>query len=165
MRGGGDDQHPPPTVTLNISCQEDTLSTVLWANQLFNNGEVASDESDKWALFKHADKLDKLASVSGMEPFSSLFDHTDMRFNMGDDELLEGMQSTNELMARDGVWKPADDAFVILNRLLAVITTAKPRFGVIKNDYEAVEAELSESIAYAKKAREVGAKFNFSVVM
>ncbi|AGX86294.1 hypothetical protein Cenrod_0162 [Candidatus Symbiobacter mobilis CR] len=55
------------------------MSTVLWENYLLNNGEVASDESDKWALFKHVDKPDKLASVAGLEPFSSLLDQTDIQ--------------------------------------------------------------------------------------
>jgi hypothetical protein len=75
------------------------------------------------------------------------------------------MKSTNELMARKGVWKSANDALTILNGLLAVIRSEKPRLGVLKNDYDVVVAELSESIEYAKKASEVGAKFNFSVVM
>lgn len=141
------------------------MGTVLWANHLHNNGDVTSDESDKWALYKHADKLDKLATAAKVEPFSSLFDHTDLQFNMGDDELPDGMESTNELMACDGVWKSAEDALVILNGLLAVITVEKTRFGVMKNDYDAVLSELSESIEYAKKAIESGAKFNFSVVM
>lgn len=141
------------------------MSTVLWANHLLKNGEVASDESDKWALYKHAEKLDKFASAAKVEPFSSLLDHTDIQFNMGDDGLPDGMKSTNELMAREGVWKSANDALAILNGLLAVISSEKPRFGVIKNDYDMVVTELSESIEYAKKASEVGAKFNFSVVM
>ncbi|GAB4273122.1 MAG: hypothetical protein Kow0065_22090 [Methylomicrobium sp.] len=141
------------------------MSTVLWANHLLINGEVASDESDKPALYKHAEKLDKLASVAGLEPFSSLLDHTDMQFNLGDDELPDGIQSTNELMARNGVWKSADSALEILNGLLASITTEKPRFGVMKNDYDAVVTELSEAIEYAKKAREMAVKFNFSIVM
>ena len=141
------------------------MSTVLWANQLLNNGDLASDESDKGALFKHANKLDKLASAAGLEPFSSLLDHTDIQFNMGDGELPAGMQSTNELMARDGVWVSADDALALLSGLLAVITTEKPRFGVMKNDYGAIVAELSESIEYARKVSELGGKFNFSVVM
>ncbi|TNF34851.1 MAG: hypothetical protein EP312_05190 [Gammaproteobacteria bacterium] len=141
------------------------MSTVLWANHLLNNGEVASDESDKWALYKHTEKLDKLASAAKVEPFSSLLDHTDIEFNMGDDELPDGMKSTKELMAHEGVWKSADDALAILNGLLAVISSEKPRFGVITSDYDVVVAELSESIEYAKKASEVGAKFNFSVVM
>jgi len=79
------------------------LSTVLWANHLLNNGVAASDESGKWTLFKHAEKLDKLASVAGLELFSSLLDHTDIKFNMCNDELTKGMQSTNELMAHDGL--------------------------------------------------------------
>jgi len=126
---------------------------------------VVSDESDKWALYKYADKLDKLASVAGLEPFSSLLDHTEMQFNLGDDELPDGIQSTNDLMARNGMWKSDDDALGILNGLFAAITTEKPRFGVMKNDYDAVIAELSESIKYAEKARKLGVKFNFSVVM
>ncbi len=141
------------------------MSTVLWANHLLNNGGVVSDESDKWALYKYADKLDKLASVAGLEPFSSLLDHTEMQFNLGDDELPDGIQSTNDLMARNGMWKSDDDALGILNGLFAAITTEKPRFGVMKNDYDAVIAELSESIKYAEKARKLGVKFNFSVVM
>ena len=148
-----------------VSFQEENLSTVLWANHLLNSGEVTSDESDKWALYKHANKLEKLASAAQVEPFSSLLDHTDLQFNMGDDELPAGMESTNELMARDGVWKSAKDALAILNGLLAVITAEKPRFGIMKNDYDTVVGELSESIEYAKKVSELGAKFNFSVVM
>ncbi|MFB1490962.1 MULTISPECIES: hypothetical protein [unclassified Thiocapsa] len=140
------------------------MSTVLWANHLLNNGEVASDENDKWALYKHADKLDKLASVAGLEPFCSLLDHTDMQFNLGGDELPDGMQSTNDLMARSGVWKSADDALGILNGLLTLITTEKPRFGILNNDYDAVVDELSQSIEYAKMARNLGVKINFSVV-
>lgn len=140
------------------------MSTVLWANHLLENGEVASDESDKWALYKHAEKLDKFASAAKIEPFSSLLDHTDIQFNMGDGDLPDGMKSTNDLMAREGVWKSADGALAILNGLLAVVSSEKPRFGVIKNDYEVVVAELTQSIEYAKKASEVGAKFNFSVV-
>ncbi|MEZ4552101.1 MAG: hypothetical protein R2874_16995 [Desulfobacterales bacterium] len=141
------------------------MSSVLWANHLLKNGEVASDEIDKWALYKHLKKLDKFASTAKVEPFSSLLDHTDIQFNMGNGELPDGMKSTNDLMAHEGVWKLANDALAILNGLLAVISAEKPRFGVINNDYDMVVAELYESIEYAKKASEVGAKFNFSVVM
>jgi hypothetical protein len=148
-----------------LAVRRNTVSTVLWANHLLSNGEVISDESDKWALYKHADKLDKLASAARVEPFSSLLDHTDVQFNMGDEGLPEGMETTNEVMAHDGVWKSARDALAMLNGLLAVITAEKPRFGIMKNDYDAVVAELSESIEYAKKADESGAMFNFSVVM
>lgn len=142
------------------------MSTVLWANYRLADGEVVSDESDKWALYKHADKLDKLASAAKLAPFSSLLDHTDLQFNLGDDdELPDGMESTNELMARDGVWKSADEGLAILNGLLAAITAEKPRFGTLRNDYDAVVEELLESIEHAQKASEAGAQFNFAVVM
>jgi hypothetical protein len=141
------------------------LSTVLWANHLQKNGVVTTDESDKWALYKHADKLDKLASAAKLQAFTSLLNHTDVQFNLGDAELPEGLASTNELMARAGVWKPANDALAILNGLLAVISREKPRFGFVKNDYDDVVAELVEGITYAKNADESGAMFNFSVVM
>lgn len=140
------------------------MSTVLWANLFLGTGEVISDESDKWALYKHAGKLDRLASAAKVEPFSSLLDHTDARFNMGGDELPEGMVSTNELMARDGVWRSAEDALAVLDGLLALVTAEKPRFGIVRNDYDAVVAELSESVEYAKKAGASAAKFNLSVV-
>lgn len=141
------------------------MSTVLWANYRLDNGEVISDESDKWALYKYSGKLDRLASAARISPFSDLLDHTDLEFNLGDDDLPEGVESTNELMARDGVWKSADEALAILDGLLSAITASKQRFGILTNDHEAVVAELVESIAYAKKARDAGARFNFSVVM
>jgi hypothetical protein len=140
------------------------MSTVLWANQLLN-GKVVSDQSDKWALYKHAEKLDKVALAAKLAPFSSLFDHTDLKFNMGDDELPEGMKSTDELMARHGAWKSAADSLAILSGLLTAITNDKPLLGLAKVDYDSVIAELSESIEYAKKAAASGAKFNLSVVM
>jgi hypothetical protein len=138
---------------------------VLWANRLLEGGAVHSDESDKWALYKHVDKLDKLAADAKLESFSSLLDHTDIQYNMGDDELPDGMKSTNDLMAVNGVWRPADEALTILQGLLTAITSEKPRFGVLKYNYEAVVAELSESLEYALRSRELGAKFNFSIVM
>jgi hypothetical protein len=76
------------------------MSTVLWGNHLLKNGEVASDESDKWALYKHAEKLDNFASAAKVEPFSSLLDHTDIQFNMGDDELPDGMMSSPMIKVR-----------------------------------------------------------------
>jgi len=75
------------------------------------------------------------------------------------------MASTNAVMAHEGVWKSAEVALAILNALLAEIRCRRPGFGVIRNDYDAVTAELSESIEFAKKASEVGARFNLSVVM
>ena len=140
------------------------MGTVLWANHLLD-GAVVSDEADKRALFEHAAKLDKLAVAAGLEPLSHLIDHTDLLFNTSDDELPEGIASTDELMAREGVWATGVEALAILTGLLDAINTERPRFGILHNDIDAVVAELSESIEYAKKAQAAGASFNFSVVM
>ncbi|APV48870.1 hypothetical protein BWI17_03750 [Betaproteobacteria bacterium GR16-43] len=126
---------------------------------------MTSDESDKPALHKHAEKLDKLAGSAKIGSFTNLLDFTDVKFNTTDADLPEGMESTDELMARDGVWVASADALGVLNGLLKVIIADKPRFGLVKNDYEDVVSELCESIEFAKKAEAAGAKFNFSVVM
>lgn len=139
------------------------MSTVLWANHLIN-GEVKSDQSDKWALYKFAQALDKLAAAHGDQFFTSLFDYTDLQVTLGDRDMPDGMESTDELMAREGVWKSADDALSILDGLLAAMTAAT-RPALAGDDHDAVVAELAESIEYAKRARAAGAKFNFSVVM
>jgi hypothetical protein len=140
------------------------VSTVLWANELV--GEVVtSDESDKYALYKHADKLDEIGQRITQKSFKSLCDTTDLEFNLGDDELPDGMTSTNELMARSGKWMAASEAASLLSSLITEIETRKLRFGLLKNDHDAVLAELKESLSYAQDAAAKGGKFNFSVVM
>lgn len=143
------------------------MSTVLWANYLLDDGTVVADENDKWALFAYAEELDQLAAAAQLPPFSSLLDDTDYEYNMIDDGEWpeEGMASTDEMMAQNGVWLPAHEALAILEGLLTSITTQKPRLGRDENDREAVIAELLESIDYAKKAQALGARFNFAVIM
>jgi hypothetical protein len=141
------------------------MSTVLWANYL-SEGSVVSDESDKYALYKHMDKLDDLAASNKLLAFSSLCDSTDIEFNLADDaELPPGMESTNEVMAQKGVWVEAKDAVHLFESLLSVIKAKKTRFGLLKNDHDAVLEELAESLAFAKTAAEKAAKFNFAIVM
>jgi len=140
------------------------MSTVLWANYLAD-GMVTSDASDKYALFEHTDKLDSVCRASGLAPFSEICDSTDMRFNVDDIELPEGMQSTDELMAQDGVWIEGKSAVEMLGKLLAHIKSNQIRFGLLKNDHDDVVAELEESVAFAKDAADKGAMFNFSIVM
>ncbi len=141
------------------------MSTVLWANHLLNTGTVVSDEQDKWALYQYAATLDELAHAAKLEPFTSLLDHTDLQFQINDEDLPATIQSTNQLMAREGVWQSAHDALAILHGLLEVIHAEKTGIWDMKNDRDAIVAELSESIAYAEKAREINARFNFSVIM
>lgn len=139
------------------------MSTVLWANQL-SDGAVTSDQEDRYALYRHLDKLDKVCRSLGMTPLSAICDSTDMQFNLGDAELPEGMTSTNDLMARDGVWVPAVEAVALLEGLLAAVREKQIRFGILRDDHDEVVRELSESLAVARAAAAQGAKFNFAVV-
>lgn len=140
------------------------MSTVLWANRL-SDGAVVSDQSDKYALHKHLSQLDRIATAAGSPRLSSWCDTTDLRFNVEDLSLPEGMTSTDQWMAIDGVWVDASEAVRGLAAVLEAVETKRPRFGLLRNDCDAVIAELRESLAFARDAAEKAAKFNFSVVM
>jgi hypothetical protein len=139
------------------------LSAVLWANRLVA-GQVTSDESDKYALHKYAEKLDTISRKQGLGSFLEACDTTDLRFNAGEFELPEGVESTNEVMATQGAWLEIAQAIQLLDGLLAHLRQNKVRFGLLSNDYELVLSELSEALAYAQTAERPDAKFNFSVV-
>lgn len=139
------------------------MSTVLWANLLVN-GQVASDELDKFALYKHADKLDALGQKLGLGSFLDICDTTDLRFNADGFELPEGVGSTNEIMATQGAWLEIASAIKLLEGLLTHLHQNKVRFGLLKNDYERVLSELSEALAYVQTAERSDAKFNFGIV-
>ncbi len=140
------------------------MATVLWANRL-QGGVVNSDASDKYALYRHSRKLDAVCRRSSGLSFTQLCDTTDLRINLEDIALPEGMGSTDELMAVDGVWQPAEAAVRLLTAALAEIREKKIRFGLLRNDHKDVVAELEESLRYAEAAADDGAQFNFSVVM
>ncbi len=78
------------------------MSTVLWANALVD-GEVETSEYDLYALYKHSKKLDKLSKKLGTISFVSTHDFTDVQFNLSDDELPHGMESTDKATAD---WSP-----------------------------------------------------------
>ncbi|MDQ8037981.1 MAG: hypothetical protein REI12_11210 [Pedobacter sp.] len=140
------------------------MSTVLWANRL-RDGVVESDTRDKYALYRYSRKLDSVCKRSSGLSFAQLCDTTDLRVNLEDISLPDGMSSTDELMAREGVWQPAEEVVRMLAAALAEIREKKMRFGLLKNEYETVVAELEESLCYAEAAANEGAQFNFSVVM
>ena len=141
------------------------MSTVLWANVL-RGADVTSDETDRYALYKHADKLDAITRSLGLPAFNEFCDTTDLRFNTDDDaELPEGMSSTNELMAREGVWLEGSKAVETLGQLLNHIREHQVRFGLLSNQHDEVVSELEEVIAFLRAEPGSGTKFNFSVVM
>lgn len=140
------------------------MSTVLWANVLIN-GKVESDESDKYALYKHSKKLNKITDELKVTGFDSAQDFTDARFNLSDEDLPDGMESTNQLMAEKGVWVSGSEAVQMLESLISHISSNKVKFGLVRNDTEKVLAELKESLESANKAKNENGMFNFSVVM
>jgi hypothetical protein len=141
------------------------MSTVLWANYLSDN-TVVSDESDKYALYKHLEKIDAICQECNLSLLSRICDSTDLQFNMDERiELPAGMKSTTELMAQQGTWIEATQAVQLLETLLSTIRSQKTRFGFLKNDHDNVVTELQESLAFAKIAAEKQAKFNFCMVM
>lgn len=140
------------------------MSTVLWAYALLD-GTVTSDQVDRYALYRHLGKLDEVCRSLALLPLSEICDSTDMRCNVGDEALPEGMASTTELMARDGVWIPGGEAVALLQELLRAVQERGIRFGLLRDDHDEVVRELSESLAFARDAAAQGARFNFSVVM
>jgi hypothetical protein len=140
------------------------VSTVLWAN-LLDNGRVISDERDKYALYKHSKKLNKLTARLGVSGFLSTQDFTDLQFNLSRDELPQGIETTNELMAQNGNWLAAQDALNMLRQLIEHIDANKVKFGLFSDDREQVLRELEESLDMARRADSVNGMFNFSVVM
>jgi hypothetical protein len=140
------------------------MSTVLWANALVN-GKVQSDESDKHALYKHSKKLDNLTKENGVVSFSSVQDFTDMRINLSEEDLPDGVESTDELMALDGVWVSGEQSVDMIERLISIIQNKKIKFGLLRDDSQEILRELEESLTTAKKAKSQNGKFNFSVVM
>lgn len=141
------------------------MSTVLWANLLDGQGVVQSEQADYLALYKHTDKLDDLARKNGLPSFEALCDLTDIKLNMEVIELPEGMTSSDELMAAQGVWMPPAEAERLLQGLIDIIRRDNPRFGLLSNQQADVLQDLEEALAFLR-ARKPGMRgFNFSVVM
>lgn len=140
------------------------MSTVLWSNLLIE-GKVESNETDLYALYKHADKLEQLSQKLSLPSFQSACDTTDLQFNMTDDELPDGMESTSEVMALEGQWLDWPDGIRMLEGLLANIRKEKVRFGLLSNQHDDVVEELELALGFARKGEGRAQKFNFCVVM
>lgn len=129
------------------------------------NGEVISQESDLYALYKHTKKLDSLCKQLGLPLFSRLLDDTDLRFNLDEFELPEGATSTNDVMKLKGVWDVASEVTSQFKTLAAHIQQNQVRFGLFSNQHAEVLEELRHVIAFAQQAAQQNGQFNFSVVM
>jgi hypothetical protein len=140
------------------------VSTVLWGNLLVD-GEVICDQEDKHALYKYSKNLDKLRKNLSLTSFIKARDFTDMRFNVSGDELPDGMESADQLMAMSGNWISIGDAEKMLSGLLEHILEKKIKFGLLGNDHDQVVSELKQIVDFIKSNKHDNAMFNFSVVM
>jgi hypothetical protein len=139
------------------------LSTVLWANLLVA-GEVQSAESDLSALYKYGEKLDQISKKVDQPSFLGVCDTTDMRFNADELDLPEGVDSTDVVMAKEGVWIGLNAARTMLEALASEIQASNIRFGLLQNQQAQVLEELSEVLSFIRKAPPGAEKFNFSIV-
>ncbi len=143
--------------------RERSVSTVLWANLLVD-GTVECESEDRHALYKHADRLEAIAKKLELPSFLGICDTTDVRFNLDEFDLPEGVESTTEVMALEGIWLPLPDAILMLERLLSYITENRIRFGLFSDASPGVIKELQEVLVFARAGIGRAQKFNFCVV-
>jgi len=139
------------------------MSTVLWTHLLVGS-EVITDDTDKPALYRHADRLDRLSRELGLGSFIAACDTTDLRFTANEFELPPGVDSTLDVMATDGTWQPVASAIALLTGLVSDLQRKKLRFGLLHNEYHEMLAELTDALAFATGASLPDAQFNFSIV-
>ena len=139
------------------------MSTVLWANLLVD-GKVECQSEDHFALCKHAEKLDSISKSLKLPSFLEICDTTDVRFNAEEFDLPEGVTSTNEVKATEGVWLPLAEAIVMLETLLLYITDNQVRFGILKNLHSHVVEELERVLSFARAGSSRAQEFNFCIV-
>jgi hypothetical protein len=139
------------------------MSTVLWANYR-QNGQVVAEQADYRGLYEHTEKLDEFCRKLELPAFSGLQDTTDAQCNAGLLELPAGMASSDELMARDGVWIDAETAVELMDTLKVYLIEHYPHIGLVHNATPDLINELEQVLDFAMQAESLGADFNFSVV-
>ena len=140
------------------------MSTVLWVHY-FTDGRITSDQQDLWAMYRYSDRLDSLCAKIGVRPLSEFHDTTDAEANLGPapDESA-GTFDAYVRMASRGKWFSPEEGLEIIDRLLDALRQNPLRFGLLKDRYVEVMAELSACRQAIDFARQQRAKFNLCVV-
>jgi hypothetical protein len=137
------------------------MGMTIWVNYL-KNGKVSSDESDKSALYRHLDKLDKLCAKLRVRKLSDFLDTTDLEANASGDPAVGS--NTWELMAKRGKWFDPDEGLSVLSALIELMRAEPVRFGLLSDNYPQVLADLTECRASVERAKNDGAQFHLCVV-
>jgi hypothetical protein len=139
------------------------MSTVIWVNYL-NDGKVTNDESDKWAIYKFTDKIDKICLRIGERKLSDFHDTTDAEANLQEVD-DGGVVDTYTLMAQKGKWFHPDEGLQVVEKLLNELRERPVRFGLVGDKHSQVIEELEECVQSIKRAKQEGALFHFGVVL
>jgi hypothetical protein len=142
------------------------MSTVLWVNRL-EDGKVTSYDVDRWALFKFADKIDRICDEIGVTRMSELHDTTDLEANLepDDDDEEKAEVDTYELMAERGKWFPPEQGLEVIDRLLEHLRAKPVRFDLLGDRYSDVIQELTECRVVLEEIAARGGQFHLCIVM
>ena len=139
------------------------MSTALWL--YYRVGETASSsQEDLIYLYRNAPKLDRICRNLSLKPLSEFHDLTDAKFNLGNEELPDGMSSTTELMIKRGSWHPVNDGLSTFSALLQWLMANPTRFGVLGNDYQEILDELTLCVKSLESQKASPCEFNLCVV-
>lgn len=139
------------------------MSTALWL--YFRDGDsAASDEEDLVFIYRHASKLDRICRKLSLTPLSNFHDLTDADFNMGAAPLPAGMSDTRELMMLKGSWHPVSDGEATFSALLEWLKANPTRFGLLRDDYQSILAELEHCLNCFESRGGREGDFNLCVV-
>ena len=145
------------------------MSTVIWVNRL-KDGNVTSDQVDRWALYRFADKLDRLCDELGVTRLSEFHDTTDLEANLaleveGEDEGGEQELDTYRLMVEKGKWFSPEKGVAVFDRLLERVQAEPVRFGLLTDRREEVVRELEECRSALESIAADDAEFHLCIVM
>ena len=91
-------------------------------------------------------------------------DLTDAEFNMGAASLPAGMSDTRELMMLKGSWHPVSDGEATFSTLLEWLKANPTRFGMLRDDYQSILAELEHCLNCFESRGGREGDFNLCVV-
>jgi hypothetical protein len=141
------------------------VSTVIWVNWL-KDGKVTSDDVDRWALYRFADKLDLLCEELDVTPLSEFHDTTDLEVNLApEDEEIDEEVDTYQLMAEKGKWFPPQRGIEVIDRLLERLRARPVRFGLLSDHGVEVVTELEGCRAILERIEGEDALFHLCIVM
>ena len=141
------------------------MSSAIWINAL-KEGKVTSNEVDRWAILKFADKLDALCDKLAITKLSDFHDTTDLEANLApEEEDDEDLPDTYELMAEKGKWFSPRTGIEVMDSLFESLKAKPVRFGLITDHSAEVLTDLEECRLVLQELENEGSMFHLCIVM